>query len=46
MWYWHAQRDSNPDLLIRSPVPAEPLSLPYLVLNRPVQAARSEMDSG
>ena len=30
----------TPDLLIRSPMPAEAASLPYLVLNRAVSAAR------
>ena len=30
----------TPDLLIRSPMPAEATSLPYLVLNRAVRTAR------
>jgi hypothetical protein len=40
MWCGTPGGIRNPDLLIRSPEPAEAPSLPHLVLNRAVQAAR------
>ena len=37
---WRARRGRTRDLLIRSPKPAQAASLPYLVLNRAIRAAR------
>ena len=45
MWFGAPGGIRTPDLLIRSPMPAEAASLPYFVLNRAVRTPRIAVES-